>query len=446
MLPFANCRFIFFICRVNILESISRRIPFQVKVLIKKFFGLLSDDDSDEETVKSIQVLENIALGLMMTRRGHRQDETSYVQPHFHFKNNLIRFVSILNFIRFYLILIYNQNDNLSILLGNPFFHENSSDIMICYVIGGGITLFVFREYVLYVEDTRAYPVLCTLRDIKVSGFDSNMLKLTTKQCKWFRSTFHLLITIWIRWIYCVFICTPFALIILRIQNQAIVNSGPAMYISHFCWIVLESCTFIFIFGSFLNLAAHVTVSIPLYLCRLKSLIELLKRVRSKQFIDDSIIKGMNTDVISYMNEFDKNIVTIRYLFFFVFILVSFGADTAIFLGLSTKGHSKWVSNMLVIRGLLVLFIVGSIVYVGSATLDQLYVIHGLYVSIIAKASVKLEQKLKTLEILDRILSPYCGAKVGDAFRGEKLLAVYYVLENASTIMLLICNLQFISS
>ncbi|XP_015781357.1 uncharacterized protein LOC107359386 [Tetranychus urticae] len=103
---------------------------------------------------------------------------------------------------------------------------------------------------------------------------------------------------------------------------------------------------------------------------------------------------------------------------------------------------------MLAIRGLVVLLILinGSVVYVAGAFLDQPFVVHGLYVSIIAKASVKLDQKLKALEILDRILGPYCGAKIGDLFTAEKLLAVYYVLENASTIMLLICNLQFISS
>uniref|UniRef100_T1K2M4 Gustatory receptor n=1 Tax=Tetranychus urticae TaxID=32264 RepID=T1K2M4_TETUR len=444
MLPFANCRFIIFICAI--LESISRFIPFQNIAFSKKSFGLLSDDDSDEETVKSIQVLENIALGLIMSHRGHRQDETSYVQPHYHFNNNLIRFVSILNFLRFYLILIYKQNDNLNILLGNPFFHENISDIMVYFVIGIGITLCILREYVLYLEETGAQALLCNLRDIKVSGFDKNMLKLTTKQCKLFRSTFHLLITIWIRWIYGVCICTPIVLLNFRIQNQEIVNGGPAMYISHFCWIVLESCTFIFIFVGLMDLGAHITVSVPLYLFRLKSLIEMLKRVKSKQFIDSSFIKGMNTDVISYMNEFDEIIAKNRYLFFFIFVIISFGADTAIFLGLFSKGHSKWISNSLVICGLLELFICGSVVYVGGAFLDHLYVIHGLYVSIIAKAEVKLDQKLKTLEILDRILSPYSGAKVGDAFRGEKLLAVYYVLENASTIMLLICNLQFISS
>uniref|UniRef100_T1L659 Gustatory receptor n=1 Tax=Tetranychus urticae TaxID=32264 RepID=T1L659_TETUR len=444
MFAFFNCRFIFFIC--TILESISRCIAFQIKALIKKSFGLLSDDDSDEETVKSIQALENIALGLIMTRRGYGQDETSYFQPNFHFKNNLIRFVSILNFIRFYLILIYKQNDSLNILLGNPFFHENSSDIMICYVIGGGVTLFILREYVLYLEETGAYALLCPLRDIKCSGFETNMLRLTIKQCKSFRCTLRLLIKIWIRWIHCAFIFITFLLIILRIQNQAIVNSGPAMYISSFCWIILEFCAFIFIFVGLMYIGAHISVSVPLVLFRFKSLIELLQRVKSKQFIDDSIIKGMNSDVISYMNEFDVIIAKNRYLFFFLVVLVSFGADTAIFLGLFTKSHSKWISNSLVIWGLIVLFITGSVVYAGGAFLDQLYVIHGLYVSIIAKAEVKLDQKLKTLEILDRILSPYSGAKVGDAFRGEKLLAVYYVLENASTIMLLICNLQFISS
>ncbi|XP_025016139.1 uncharacterized protein LOC112538614 [Tetranychus urticae] len=444
MLAFVNRRFIFFIR--TILESISRCIPFQIKALIKRSFGFLSDNDSDEEIIKSLQVLENIGLGLIISRRGYSQDETSYVQPHFHFNNNLIRFVSILNFIRFYLILIYKQNDNLSILLGNPFFHENSSDMMIYYVIGGGITLFILREYVLYLEEHGAYTILCPFRDIKVSGFDKNMLKLTTKQCKSFHSTFHILITIWIRWIYCTFICIPFVLISLRLQNQAIVNSGPAMYISSFCWIILESCAFVFIFGGLLTIGAHMCVSVPLYLFRLKSLIELLKRVKSKQFIDDSYIKGMNTDVISYMNEFDEIIAKNRYIYFFLFIIISFGADTAIFLGLFTKRHSNWVSNMLVIWGLIILFITGSVVYAGGAFLDQLYVIDGLYVSIIAKAQQKLDQKLKTLEILDRILSPYSGAKIGDAFRGEKLLAVYYVLENASTIMLLICNLQLISS
>uniref|UniRef100_T1K2L7 Gustatory receptor n=1 Tax=Tetranychus urticae TaxID=32264 RepID=T1K2L7_TETUR len=444
MLTFINSRFIFFIC--TILESITRCIPFQVKALMRKPFGLLGDDETDEKTVKLIKVLENIALGLIISRRGYAQDETSYVQPNFHFKNNLIRFVSILNFIRFYLILIYKQNDNLSILLGNPFFHENSNDIMMYYVIGGGITLFILREYNLYLEETEAYALLCPLRDIKISGFDSNMLRLTTKHCKLFRSTLHPLITIWIRWIYCVFICTPFVLISLRLQNQAIVDSGPAMYISSFCWIILESCTFITIFGGLMVLGAHISVSVPLSLLRLKSLIELLQRVKSKQFIDGSFIKAMNSDLISYMNEFDEIIAKNRYLFFFNFLIISFGADTAIFLGLHTKRHSKWISNSLVIWGLIILFITGSVVYAGGAFLDQLYVIDGLYVSIIAKAQQKLDQKLKTLEILDRILSPYCGAKIGDAFRGEKLLAVYYVLENASTIMLLICNLQFISS
>ncbi|XP_025016248.1 uncharacterized protein LOC107360798 [Tetranychus urticae] len=113
---------------------------------------------------------------------------------------------------------------------------------------------------------------------------------------------------------------------------------------------------------------------------------------------------------------------------------------------MSIKSDSTFISNLFGLCGLITLFIVGSVAYAAGAYLDQLYVIHGLYVSIMAKAKVKLDQKLKTLEILDRILGPYCGAKIGDAFTAERLLAVYYVLENASTILLLICNLQRASS
>lgn len=305
----------------------------------------------------------------MITRRGHHQDKPSYVQPYYHLNNNLIRFISILIFIRFYLILVYKQNDTLNIVLGNPFYRQDNGHLIIGFVTGAGITLFIMREYILYLEETGAFILLVTLRDIKGSGFDKNMLRLTTKQCKLFRSIFHYLITMFIRLIYGVYWLLPLVTIGWRAINREILNSGPLMYISSGSWIFLESYTAIFIASGLLTLGTHIIILVPLYLCQLNSLIELLKIFKGKQLVDDFIIKNINTNVIHFMNYFEMAVDKIRYLFLFLFILVSFIADIAIFLGIYLENEVYWMSKMFTFIGLIIL--VAIVAYAAGAYLDQ---------------------------------------------------------------------------
>ena len=112
-------------------------------------------------------------------------------------------------------------------------------------------------------------------------------------------------------------------------------------------------------------------IMVPLYLCQLNSLIELFEKFKSKSNIDDHILKGMNYNVIRYMNEFDELTQSFRHLFFFFFVIVSFIADTAVFIGAVVQLSSSVISNIMAFIGFIGLVLIAMVAYVAGAFLAQ---------------------------------------------------------------------------
>ena len=336
-----------------------------VKVIrfLKKVFGLLENDQDEQETLKQIEVLEKISFRLIITRRGHQQDRIGYVHPYFHLHNNLIRFVVIVQIIRLITLIKYTDNGDIQVYLGSPLYNLPDRNILLGLAFFLAITLFILREYIFYMEDHGAFNEFLTLRDIRINGFDRRRLRLTDCQCKLFRSLFHFLINFWNRFTIscCVFI--PLFLTLIRILNVEFRNGSSSLFICSIFWTILEVHTFLFIASGLLYLESHITILIPLYLCQLNSVIELCDKYKRKPKIDDYLIKELDFNFILFMNKFEQLMIEVRYLLFFIFFIVSFIADTLVFIGAIVKLSAIFISNACALVGVFALVIIGGATY-----------------------------------------------------------------------------------
>uniref|UniRef100_T1KW38 Gustatory receptor n=1 Tax=Tetranychus urticae TaxID=32264 RepID=T1KW38_TETUR len=428
----------------NFFSLIADRFPSQFKSLINKIFGLLDDENVDDytETANRLQDLENIALWLYITRRGHDQDKREIVQSGYHLMNNLIRISAIILCTRLF-ILCYETSDEMQIYLANPFYKLQGAQAIAFMISSLVFTLSLLREYIMYLEDIGSSILLTYLRDIRQYGFDCKRLGLTEKQRKKFRVAFHLILVNWYRIIQFNIYIIPAFIAIVHLVNPAFGLDNPTLIITSFFWFLSESFCFIYVACGTFDIGAHITVLVPLFIFKIESIIELNERyLFSPKSIEPHLLRQLNIDTIRLLNLLDVMSRDLRYLFVFVIVGISFLADTFIFLGPILHIGSTILQNFFSTLGFFILFAIGLISYAAGNLHGRLIIIHKRYTSLLAKEKVDFGTHSKAMEVLDRIMGPFTGVKIGDFCTIDRYLFVVYIMENASMIMLLVCNAQ----
>ncbi|XP_025017810.1 uncharacterized protein LOC112539474 [Tetranychus urticae] len=428
----------------NFISLIADRFPSQVKSLINKIFGLLDDENVDDytETANRLQDLENIALWLYITRRGHDQDKPEIVQSGYHLMNNLIRLSEIIACTRLF-TLCWETSDEIQIYLANPFYKVQGGQAMTFIISFLLFILSLLREYILHLEDIGSSILLTYLREIRQYGFDCKRLGLTEKQRKKFRVAFHIILVNWYRLIQFNIYIVPAFIAAVHLVNPALSLDNPTFVFASFFWFLSESFCFIYVACGTFDIGAHIAVLVPLFIFKIESIIELLERyLYNPKAIEPYLIRQLNIETIRLLNVLDVMSRDLRYLFAFLIVGISFLADTFIFLGPILHIGSALHQSFFSFLGFFTLSAIGLITYAGGNIHGRLIIVHKIYTRLLTKEKVDFGTHSKAMEILDRIMGPFTGAKIGDFCTIDRYLFVFYIMENASMVMLLVCNAQ----
>uniref|UniRef100_T1KSC9 Gustatory receptor n=1 Tax=Tetranychus urticae TaxID=32264 RepID=T1KSC9_TETUR len=397
----------------------------------------------ENKAIEHVETLEYFLNHLFIVRSSYKQSqhERSTLMNYFELNHRLIQLSVSLNLVRFAALLIFNI-DTISILLGDPFFKFPGRKVVYILVIILALTMGLFREYVLHLESKGCLQFLSTFALIKKIGFDKRSLKMTDIQLQKFRHVFY---TVGRYFSISMKMCLPLivALMIgLRLNNE-IYSTNLSIWLTSIFWILTEVHALYFAICGVVVIACHIIMVFPIYYYQMMSLVELLEQFSLKEdLVTAEVVRGLSANTIRFMNEFDQLNDQLKHLISYVFVVFSFTADYFIFSATIMQRNSALLSTVFFAFGAGVLSIIGFETFILGGFITKLNVIHALFLRLMRKSKIMFTKKSKPFEVLSRITGPYNGFKIGDMITVNKTIFVYYLVENASIIMLLSVNIR----
>uniref|UniRef100_T1KSC3 Gustatory receptor n=1 Tax=Tetranychus urticae TaxID=32264 RepID=T1KSC3_TETUR len=407
---------------------------------LKSVVGLPDDADAAQHVNQLIDTMETTARGLLVTKRGYEQYMRDFCYEGYAWKNNLVRCVIVVTIIRLAVLLVYYDNELVSLVLADPIGEKSVGFILIAFAELILCTLSLLREYALYLEESGAIMQLQILKTIQRNGFNPNLLYLSPTENLKFQRIFIFIATNWTNFIRLSKLIAPIVLITLKMQHPKVFQDKLFAQMT-ILWTVSEIIVARFVVTGLLNTGGHLIILFPWYVGRISTLIGMCKdllqspRIRTKELIE------FNRMAIHFLNDFTTNVTSLKLIFFYLFVIISFCADSIIFLAIAAPLPDE-MKYLLMSIGLIGLTIIGIVSYSAGGIVDMFNQIHGLLIQIMPRSNSRLESKLKVDEIICRLQWPDTAPKIGDFCIVVRELFVYYILENASTIMLLKCNVR----
>ncbi|XP_025018605.1 uncharacterized protein LOC112539970 [Tetranychus urticae] len=310
------------------------------------------------------------------------------------------------------------------------------------------VVMFIAREMFLFLEANGYLTILKVLNTLKSSNnqhFDHQMTPL--KMSTFLRVLNFECLTICAS----MFLSIPFILILLNCP--LIVNllsfSIPSLLIYALLWSISLCFSSIFLLNAIFAQGACIIICGTYYFFKLKSLCETIDSIITHHYqqvkprIDQLQVKSFLVDVTLYLNEIDLHIKTLRYVILYFFLLITLNNNFYIFVGLIAKTKNEIVNNLISAYGVLVVLLISLLCYIASDFVEMInYVACKLNHVIVNFNGLSIATKLKTIEFLDRSKSSYIGIKAGDFLILNKINFILFLLENASTLLLLTVNLR----
>uniref|UniRef100_T1KPD7 Gustatory receptor n=1 Tax=Tetranychus urticae TaxID=32264 RepID=T1KPD7_TETUR len=413
-----------------------------IKTCLRCYFGI---KDDSKLVGKVIDKFNSILLETCVLKKGYHQDrENSYSGlPNFGSSLFSLRLLSSIAILRFIIIISTNETSYIHVILGNEFYSASVSYIFHAILLAFYMLGLICREYCLIMEARGDLSFLSQILIIKDHGFDESMLNLSSYQAYIFKKRTQFCLLFWLYFIYP--ICHSFVpmLIAVHLFNPSF-WSNPVYLVSSTIWCTIEVITFIHLNKSISAVVCTILIFIWLCVGRMKTIIERLILISTCDQVDQSgiLVASTNRFFIQFLNDFRSLVFSVKYYCFYNFIIIAAASDFAIFFGYIIKIHSPLTSNLLGYSGFLAIAVGSLIIYACSAFWFQFNLFCGIYSALLARSKIKLDtiQRLKILHILE--MCSYNGIKIGDFCIIKRTLLVYFLLENAAAIMLLVVNLR----
>uniref|UniRef100_T1KPD4 Odorant receptor n=1 Tax=Tetranychus urticae TaxID=32264 RepID=T1KPD4_TETUR len=412
-----------------------------IKTCLRCYFG--TKDDS-KLVGKVIDKFNSILLETCVLKKGYHQDrENSYSGlPNFGSWLFTLRLLSSVVILRFLIMISMNETSYIHVILGNQFYLASTSYIFHAILLAFCMLGLISREYCLIMEARGDLHFLSQILIIKDHGFDESRLNLSSYQAYIFKKRTQFCLLFWLYFIYplCYFFVPM--IIFVHLSNPNI-WSNPVYLVSSTMWCATEIFTVIHLNTSLSAVVCTILILIWLCVGRMKTVMERLTLMTCDQVDQIGMqLAQTNCFFIHFLNDFRSLVFNVKYYVLYNFLIIAAASDFAIFFGFIIKIHSPLTSNLLAFTGFLAIAVGSLIIYACSAFWCQFNLFCGIYSAFLARSKAKLNtnQGLKILHILE--MCSYNGIKMGDLCIMQSTLLVYFLLENAAAIMLLVVNLR----
>uniref|UniRef100_T1JTN8 Gustatory receptor n=1 Tax=Tetranychus urticae TaxID=32264 RepID=T1JTN8_TETUR len=408
-------------------------------------------NNSEIETVEAIRSFDKIFRRWSSCRGGLQQTLDKPINIKFHIYNWFFRFNVFIIISRF-IVFILIDNYYCDLCLANPFGETKGAKknaLMLC-IIFISMFLYGFRDYPLQLEETGRMKVIRILYLLEKRGFNAEILNMSNLRCEQFRKWCDTILVGIFFAIITLQMIALFFLIYLRISlvysngSQFIIPRTLLHYIFHLIFIIIEIFTFFVFVINAMCTSAYILVILTFFILRLNTLIDLIKRLSLKSSLNNSILSELNYRLIEVLNDFGQWNGDSKYLFQYAIIASSAIANFFCFVGFLYDLEPDATTMSISIVGIFVHILVSIGCYLGAEFHYESIKMRKLFCNLYCKLTknATTQVRLKSMEIVDRLDSRCIGAHVGDFGILYRSTCIIVLLENASFIMLLSCNVR----
>uniref|UniRef100_T1KSC0 Gustatory receptor n=1 Tax=Tetranychus urticae TaxID=32264 RepID=T1KSC0_TETUR len=403
--------------------------------------GLPNEDDPGEETILAFNQWCRLSKLFGSTMNGYKRysSATPNTISSFDRKNFLVRFCNIISMIRL-LILLLNENEAVSIFAGDPGFRVKQRVLGLSIVFIGLVTGFFSREIFLSLEAKCSDEIyFCFECFLQSNGFNHLNLEMTPSRATNHRYIVHFFSIFWTR-----FMCFVIPFLTILLNTSILVNPFfyqiPIYAIFSIFWTIPFTFAFVYNIVGFASISGYVIMSGLYYLNRLKSICSIAVHTTNKsREIEDEFVISLILRFIGHSNDVEHFLNVLAFLILYYILAISFLADLLIFAGFIARLHSDIIANMCSFLGVFIMGLLAMACYTEGSFLTKLHLVYEK-LHLISESRFKMKTKMKILEVMDRIIGPYNGVKAGDLATISKHFFVIFILENASTLMLITVN------
>uniref|UniRef100_T1KSC2 Gustatory receptor n=1 Tax=Tetranychus urticae TaxID=32264 RepID=T1KSC2_TETUR len=403
--------------------------------------GLPNEDDHEEETIAAFYQWCQLSIFFGSTMNGYKRysSATTNAIASFHRKNFLIRFCNIISIIRLFILLLYD-NEVVSIFAGDPLFRSKQRFLTLSIIFIGLLTGFFAREIFMSLEAKSNEEIyFCFECFLQTNGFSHLNLQMISSRATIYRYIVHFFSIFWTR-----FMCLSIPFLTILLNTTIIVNPYfyqiPCYTISSIFWSIPLTLACVFNIVGFASISGYCIISGLYYLNRLESICSIAVQSTEKdREIEDKFVISLILRFIGYSNDVDHFLNVLAFLVLYYILAVSFIGNLLIFAGFIARLHSDIIANMCSFLGVFIMGLLAMACYTEGSFLTKLHLLYEK-LHLISESRLKMKTKMKILEVMDRIIGPYNGVKAGDLATISKHFFVIFLLENASTLMLITVN------
>uniref|UniRef100_T1JTP3 Gustatory receptor n=1 Tax=Tetranychus urticae TaxID=32264 RepID=T1JTP3_TETUR len=411
-------------------------------VNLKQNLLLLMDPENTSGigTIKVIHLYDKL-FSLFVSRRGGLQQTLDQpIKTKFHVINWLTRFLIL--FLLFRLCLgILTNNYYHDLFLGNPFSNKDGKQTaVLMYIFFMCAFVYGFREYILRLEETGRLKIIRILLMATERGFNAELLNMNYHRCKQFQKWCHYIFISSFVTIVCSSNMVIFISIYLR-GSQATYQVSFIMV--HMIYVFVEWITFLLIAISGLCLTCYLLVIFTFFIRRFNTFNDSLAKLDLRSSMNDSILSKLNYQLIELLNDIGQWNNDTKYLLQYCIIVSSIISNFACYVGFLYGFSPGTITRTVTTFGLVHHMLVFIVAYLTSLIHSESIKSQRFYCKLLSKMKVhRLKFQLKSMEILDRLDSNLIGIHFGNFGIIRRSTCIIILLENASFLMLLSCNVR----
>uniref|UniRef100_T1KHQ5 Gustatory receptor n=1 Tax=Tetranychus urticae TaxID=32264 RepID=T1KHQ5_TETUR len=424
--------------------SANSRIKLLIKVLAY-FIGYPTKDEPISSTIKHLEYFERLTIFFRVLRFGFRQTKPVETlnfpiktSSTLDYNNILMRICYSLNLVRLFII-TYTNNETLQIHLGDIVYRSKDRFQLNILLTSSMLILAVAREWALALESKGKMSSLNYYDYIRINGFKADYLNMTQHQTNAFRTTVHITAIFFSRVVVSTgpFVC---------IAYYSVCFTNPYYYKYYYLtitcsiWSVIICYSFITLLAQIFGFAGYLFIMTMIYLHQLESLIEVSQFVRYSG--QDQHIQQFIRKTIICLNNSETNSNKMKYFIFYAFTVCAFFGDLFTFYGLIINFYSEMLATLYATMGTLIFMLLGMVCFVANGFINKIEKVYANCHGICKSNKLSIATYLKIFEFMDRSVVPINGVKIGDVTVIQKTFFVKFIMEIASSLMLITINLR----
>ncbi|XP_015789282.2 uncharacterized protein LOC107366213 [Tetranychus urticae] len=417
----------------------------EISKLICRVVGLRTFVD-DVIAVKYLKQLESICISYNILPNGFSQDPRVTPSKWTTTKSILYLSLMTINIIRLILLSCFNLPDKWHLLLGDFFYGHKNGRLFWLFFLNASIFGEVFRHFWIYLIEKKQWESFKFEQIVYSKGFKSQVLCMDLFYCRKLRFFVTNLAIFWVRILYCASI--SFApILILIVHSMYKLPHTLEKYIYTGFWLVISYLGFVCVISNLLLIGSVNTIQLCYFYFKVAHVTQsvhnlALNRSQSNNANYFLEYKATIREIIRYQNEIEQANISIRNLFIFTYLGISFVDDFGIYSAVFVHIDRGFMDFFIVNAAMIGLVTTAACSYTNGVLLAKMNSCCKNLRKATKHLQLNVQAFIKVTDLEDRLSRTDIAFTMGTMLDLTTRIFVIYLLENICLIMMFEINFR----